>query len=80
MSSNTLLFVHETLSLDLGVQTLAGLHGHHNEAVFLRTGSTTNTLLSLLTRVRCRDSQGMPECDRLGERDKPTAELALVQM
>ena len=41
MSSNTLLLlVHETLSLDLGVQTLAGLHGQHNEAVFLRTGST----------------------------------------
>ena len=35
MSSNTLLLlVHETLSFYLGVQTLAGLHGQHNEAVF----------------------------------------------
>ena len=76
MSSNTLqLLVHETLSLDLGVQTLAGLHGQHNDAVFSanwfnRHALSNNTLLSVLTRVKCRDSQGMPECDRLGERDK----------
>ena len=55
MSSNTLLFVHETLSLDLGVQTLAGLRGQRNEAVFSawhnRHALSNNTLLSVLTRV-----------------------------
>ena len=55
MSPDTLLLlVHETLSLDLGVQTIAGLHGQHNEAVFSanwfnRHALSNNTLLSVLT-------------------------------
>ena len=64
MSSNTLLLlVHETLSLDLGVQTLAGLHGQHNEAVFSanwfnRHALSNNTLLSVLTRVNAETRRG----------------------
>ena len=63
-SSNTLLLlVHETLSLDLGVQTLAGLHGLHNEAVFSanwfnRHAISNNTLLSVLTRVNAGTRKG----------------------
>ena len=64
MSLNTLLLlVHETLSLDLGVQTLGGLHGQHNEAVFSanwfnRHALSNNTLLSVLTRVNAETRKG----------------------
>ena len=64
MSSNALLLlVHETLSLDLGVQTLAGLHGQHKEAVFSanwfsRHALPNNTLLSVLTRVNAETRKG----------------------
>ena len=64
MSSNTLLFlVHETLSLDLRVRTLAGLHGQHNEAVFAANWSnrhalSNNPLLSVLTRVNAETREG----------------------
>ena len=64
MSLNTvLLLVHETLSFDLGVQTLAGLHGQHNEAVFSANwfkmhALSNNTLLSVLTRVNAETRKG----------------------
>ena len=64
MSSNTLLLlVHDTLSLDLGVQTLGGLQGQHNEAVFSanwfnRHALSNNTLLSVLTPVNAETRKG----------------------
>ena len=54
---------HETLSLDVSVRTLAGLHGQHNEAVFSaiwfkRHALSNNTLLSVLTRVNAETRKG----------------------